>query len=64
MLQCLGAAKDLDALLQHVEAALDARRPGSAGSSASQRATCTQMTADIALRCLGESPLRLIGVVK
>ena len=62
MLQCLSAPKDLDALLQHVAAALDARRPGSVGSSPSQRAMRTQMTADTALRCLGESPLHLFGV--
>ena len=49
----LAAPEDLDSLLQHVAAALDARRPGSAGSAASQRSVRTQMTADVALRCIG-----------
>lgn len=61
MLRCLaGAPDDLDSLLQHVAAALDARRPGSAGSSASQRSVRTRMTADVALRCLGEEIFQFI----
>ena len=54
ILQCLTAPEDFESLLQHVAAALDARRPGSAGSSASRSSVSTQMTADVALRCLGE----------
>ena len=53
ILQCLTAPEDFESLLQHVAAALDAQRPGSAGSAASASSVRTQMTAEVALQCLG-----------
>lgn len=53
ILQCLTAPEDFESLLQHVAAAIDAQRPDSAGSSASALSVRTQMTAEVALQCLG-----------
>ena len=51
ILRCLSAAEDLESLLQHIAAALDTPAPDGA---ASQRSVATKMSADVALRCLGE----------
>ena len=53
ILQCLAAPEDFENLLQHVAAALDARRPGSARSSASKSSVRTHMTTKTAVQCLG-----------
>ena len=52
ILQCLTAAEDLESLLQHIAAALDSPAPDGA---ASQCSVATKMSADVALRCLGEA---------
>ena len=53
ILRCLSAAEDLERLLQHIAAALDPSPSG--GGAGSQRSMATKMSADVALRCLGEA---------
>ena len=53
ILRCLSAAEDLESLLQHIAAALDPSP--SSGDAASQHSVATKMSADVALRCLGEA---------